>query len=87
MVGLEGVSREHATYDREHEFRSIGVGDGGEERRVEVEVPARAFVEHPAGVGEEAALGVGGDEKGRRGRVQRQAILEETRVGAAYGRR
>ena len=27
VVGLEDVSREHATYDREHEVRSIGVGD------------------------------------------------------------
>jgi hypothetical protein len=51
-----------------------------------VEIPLRGFVEQLAGVGEEAAFGIGGDKEGRRGRVESQALLEESCVGAAYGR-
>lgn len=58
------------------------MGDGRKERGVEVEVPARGFVEQEAGVGEETGLGVGGDEEGRRGRVLSKAFLDEARVGA-----
>lgn len=87
VVGSEGVGREHPVEDREHEGGGFGVGDGGEEGGVEVEVPARGFVEQLVGVREEAGLGVGSDEEGRGGRVVGQALLEEARVGAADGRR
>jgi hypothetical protein len=83
MVRAERVVREHAAEDRERERGGARLGDGGEEGGVEAQVPARRFVEQAAGVGEEAGLGVGGDEEYRGGSVEGETLLEETRVRAA----
>lgn len=87
VVGVEGVGGEHAAEDRQRELRGRGVGDGSEERGVDVDVPARGFVEQVEGVGEEAGLGVGGDERRGVRRVVGQTFLEDARVHAAHGRR
>jgi hypothetical protein len=87
VVRAESVVVEHAAKDRERERWGSRLGDGGEEGRVEAQVPARRFIEQVAGVGEEAGLKVGTDEEHRGGRVAGESLLEETRVGAPDRRR